>query len=130
MDEEPEALSTQECEGTSPKSHLASSDPNSARAPCKVLTLLSKNPGADITQVPLSKQAGKQPCEIGKPGGCSSTDGVECSSAYRMLMQYATSQEKMDKIAVALESGCTPSVGGGCEVKKSVVWRVLDEECA
>jgi hypothetical protein len=45
-----------------------------------------------------------------------------------MLIQYATSEEKMDKIAVALESGCTPSATGGCKVKKSVVWKLLDEE--
>lgn len=43
-------------------------------------------------------------------------------------MQYATSDEKMDKIAAALESGCTLSAAGGCKVKKSVVWTVLDEE--
>ncbi|OCK98352.1 uncharacterized protein K441DRAFT_604248 [Cenococcum geophilum 1.58] len=82
-----------------------------AGAPCKLLTLLAKNPATNII----------------KPEDCSS-DSIECSTAYKILMQYATSDEKMDKIAAALESGCTLSAAGGCKVKKSVVWTVLDEE--
>jgi hypothetical protein len=31
-----------------------------------------------------------------------------------MLMQYANFDEKMDKIAKALEKGCTSSEGGAC----------------
>lgn len=107
---------------------VLSGHPNTTGAPCKLVTLLTKNPATDITQVPLSTQSNYEPCETGKPEDCGS-DGVECSSAYKMLMQYATSDEKMDRIAVALESGCTPSAQGGCKVKKSVVWKVLDEEC-
>jgi hypothetical protein len=110
------------------KSSFPPQYPDSAGAPCKLLTLLAKNPAADITQVPLSTESDNQPCKIGKPEDCSS-DGIECSTAYKMLMQYATSDEKMDKIAAALESGCTPSAAGGCKVKKSMVWTVLDEEC-
>jgi len=44
-------------------------------------------------------------------------------------MQYANSEEKMDKIAQALEEGCTPSGEGGCRVKKSTIWKALDDAC-
>jgi hypothetical protein len=94
-----------------------------ARAPCKLVTLLAENPAADITQVSLS--AGTQTNNHED----QSADGVECSAAYSMLMRHATSGESMDRIAAALEGGCTPSATGGCSVKKSVVWRTLDEEC-
>lgn len=93
-------------------------------APCQLLTCLAKNPAADITQVPLLPVSSEQ--------GCSSNSndaGVECTAAYRMLMQYANSEEKMDKIAQALEEGCTPSGEGGCRVKKSTVWKALDDVC-
>ena len=103
--------------------------PEDTTPPCKLLTLLAKNPTADITQVALPPQPSKQPCKINTPED-HSTDGVECATAYKMLMQYATSDEKMDRIALALENGCTKSANGGCKVKKSVVWEVLDEECA
>jgi hypothetical protein len=103
--------------------------PNSAGAPCKLVTLLARNPAVDITQVPLPLESSKELHGISKPEDCSA-DGIECSAAYSMLMQYATSSESMDRIATALESGCTPSAAGGCKVKKSVVWSTLDEECA
>jgi hypothetical protein len=95
-------------------------------APCKLVTLLAENPAADITQVSLSTISENQLCERNKP---DNSDGIECSAAYDMLMRHATSGEKMDRIAAALESGCTPSATGGCSVKKSVVWRTLDQEC-
>lgn len=119
---------TEVCAGTLAKALSLSGYPDSAGAPCKLLTLLAKNPAADITQVPLSTQSDQRPCKTGK-FEASSSDGVECSTAYKMLIQYATSDERMDKIAAALESGCTPSAAGRCKVKNSVVWRVLDEEC-
>ena len=46
-----------------------------------------------------------------------------------MLMRYATSEEKMDHVARALEAGCTPTGQGGCAVRKKVVWEVLDGMC-
>ncbi|KAF1994083.1 hypothetical protein P154DRAFT_502440 [Amniculicola lignicola CBS 123094] len=112
------------CSATSPPPQY----PDNGKAPCKLVTLLVKNPAADITQVTLSPESDKPPSKVSKSGGCIS-EGIECSAAYKMLMQYATSEEKIDKIAAALESGCTPSAAGGCKVKKSVVWTVLDEEC-
>jgi hypothetical protein len=100
---------------------------DSTGAPCRLLTLLAKNPAADITQVPFSGSV-EQPCKPIESSELNS-DGIECSTAYKMLMRYPTSAEKMDRIAAALESGCTPSAAGGCKVKKSVIWRALDEEC-
>jgi hypothetical protein len=44
-------------------------------------------------------------------------------------MQYATSEEKMDHIAKALEEGCTPTQEGGCKVKNKVIWEILDGVC-
>jgi hypothetical protein len=93
-----------------------------ARQPCKPLTLLSENLSADITQVPLSTQPSDLSSSTSKPDG-SSAEGVECGTAYRMLMQYATSVEKMDKIAAALEGGCEKSATAGCRMDKSVVWK-------
>lgn len=103
--------------------------PDSTEAPCKLVTLLAKNPSADITQVPLSAESANQTRQISNPEAYS-PDGIECSAAYTMLMQYATSDEKLDRIATALESGCTPTAAGGCKVKSSVVWKTLDEECS
>ncbi|KAH7359795.1 hypothetical protein BKA66DRAFT_472074 [Pyrenochaeta sp. MPI-SDFR-AT-0127] len=97
-------------------------------APCKLVTLLTKNPAADITQVQLSAESNNQRHNISNPEDCNS-DGIECYTAYKMLLQYATSEKSMDRIATALESGCTPSAAGGCKVKQSVVWAALDEEC-
>ncbi|KAH7067189.1 hypothetical protein FB567DRAFT_541928 [Paraphoma chrysanthemicola] len=111
------------------KTDSSTQDPQSGRAPCKLVTLLARNPAADITQVLLPRQLNRESDETGKPEGCGA-DGIECSDAYSMLMRYATSTESMDRIAVALESGCTPSTAGGCRVKKSVVWSALDKEFA
>lgn len=113
----------------SEKAHSPVQHPDRVGAPCKLITLLTKNPAADITQVPIQLESSKESYGISNPEDCNS-DGIECYAAYNMLMQYATSSESMDRIATALESGCTPSATGGCKVKKSVVWSALDEECA
>ncbi|RYP47386.1 hypothetical protein DL768_006554 [Monosporascus sp. mg162] len=87
--------------------------------PCKLLSRLAENPATDITQVPIP------------PGSVDSQDatyhgGVECGKAYEMLMRYATSEEKMDTVARALEGGCTSTGNGGCVVKKNAIWEALD----
>ncbi|KAL9104805.1 MAG: hypothetical protein Q9163_000303 [Psora crenata] len=119
---------SKKCVGTCIKTSSVSGSPNTTRAPCKLLTLLAENPAADITQVPLPSPLEKQLLHT-RDSNVDSSDGVECSTAYKMLMQYATSEEKMDQIAVTLERGCTPSAAGGCQVKNSIVWQMLDEEC-
>lgn len=102
--------------------------PGKARAPCKLVILLSENPATSITQVSLSIDSRTQLCGTDKSDN-DSANGIECSAAHTILMRHATSGEKIDRIVAALESGCTPCATGGCSVKQSIVWRTLDEEC-
>ncbi|KAH8903851.1 hypothetical protein BR93DRAFT_182027 [Coniochaeta sp. PMI_546] len=95
---------------------------------CKLLTRLFKNPAADITQVPpVPPSSGDEPQRDAGPsyGGGS----IECSQAYDMLIHYATTEEKMDAIASALERGCTEDGKGLCAVKSEVVLQALDSMC-
>jgi hypothetical protein len=117
----PKKACTNTCKEDSPSSQ----NRDSVTAPCRILALLAENPAADVTQVPPPLPSEKQSDEC-EPDG---SDGVDCSTAYKTLLQYATTPDKMDRIAVALEQGCTPSGAGGCKVKRSVMWKVLDEEC-
>lgn len=106
---------------------------------CKLLTRLAENPSADITQVPASDLVTTndapnpneaQPCQDGETS--ASLGGViECRKAYDMLIQYATTEEKMDTIAQALETGCTKSGNGkgGCAVRSEVILQALDSVC-
>jgi hypothetical protein len=54
---------------------------------------------------------------------------MECSEAYRTLMQFATSDEKLDQITTILEEGCVANEGskGGCRVKNSAILKALDK---
>lgn len=95
--------------------------PDIAPAPCKLLTILAGNPNADITQTPVV---------INEKNECEETDALECSRAREMLMLFATTEEKLDDIARALEEGCVKNAeGGGCRVKKDVMWETLDRVC-
>ncbi|KAK4112656.1 hypothetical protein N656DRAFT_708738 [Canariomyces notabilis] len=125
------------CTGTSsnamepvvtPKSHQSPhsmAETATCPSPCKLLSLLAENPSADITQVTA------HPRSIDPPAATTQDEGgdVECGKAYEMLMQYATSEKKMDYIARALEAGCTPTKPGACAVKKKVIWEALDNMC-
>jgi hypothetical protein len=91
--------------------------------PCKLLSLLAQNPAADITQIPIRSNP------AGPPQDAAHDGGIECGKAYEMLMQYATSEDKMDYVARALERGCSSTGKGSCAIKKNVVWGVLDEMC-
>lgn len=100
----------------SSKSHLS--------APCKLLTRLAADPGADITHIPTeSDEEALDPAEA--PGG------IFCSSAYRILMHHATTESKLDAVANVLEEGCVPSAtpGQGCMVKNKTIWKALDDIC-
>jgi hypothetical protein len=55
----------------------------------------------------------------------SAEGGQPCESAYKLLMRYATSEEKMEALARCLEEGCVPSSGGGCKVKNETVSQAL-----
>ncbi|KAF7509998.1 hypothetical protein GJ744_007312 [Endocarpon pusillum] len=87
--------------------------------PCKLLTHLAASPNADITQMPTVPDEEEQP----------NSDGVPCSRAYKMLMQYATTEAKLDLAARSLEEGCVknPSSGGGCSVKNKTMWKALED---
>ncbi|KAH7176267.1 hypothetical protein EDB81DRAFT_34119 [Dactylonectria macrodidyma] len=89
--------------------------------PCKLLSRLAENPGADLTQNPVLPAAD----ELAPTAG-GDMEGIECAKAYEMLIRFATSEEKIDDVAEALENGCTSNGQGGCAVKKNVIWQVLD----
>jgi hypothetical protein len=100
-------------------SHEVSPTPRRS-APCKLISRLAEDPNTDITQILVADQETDQPAPI---------DGVECSKAYRMLMQFGTTEEKLDKISQALEEGCTVNEGpyGGCRVRNTIIWRAIDD---
>ena len=89
-------------------------------APCKLNTLLKANPAADLTQIPKPVDGRNK---------SDGPEGVECYKAYEMLMQYATTETKLDTIVSALEGGCVRNkgVGGGCRVRTDVMWKTLDD---
>jgi hypothetical protein len=92
--------------------------------PCKLLSRLAENPATDITQVPVP------PGSVDPLEDATYHEGdVECGKAYEMLMRYATSEEKMDTVAKALESGCTSTGKGRCVVKRNTIWEALDSMC-
>jgi hypothetical protein len=85
--------------------------------PCKVLTRLFQDPSTDVTQ-PIVKD--DNTVEQGD-------GGVECSQAHAMLMQFATTEEKLDVVSQALERGCVGKKGGGCQVRNEAIWKAMDE---
>jgi hypothetical protein len=95
--------------------------------PCKLLTRLAINPTADITQIPTAPSEDEEP----DGAGAGDDDGIPCSRAYRMMMQYATPGAKLDAVAQILEEGCEPCAGpgGGCRVKNKTIWKALDDVC-
>jgi hypothetical protein len=93
--------------------------------PCKLVSRLAENPAADITQASIRPGSASHHLKDATHHG----GDVECGKAYEMLMQYATSEEKLDYIAGALENGCTSVGKGSCVVKKKAVWEALDKMC-
>lgn len=87
-------------------------------SPCKILTRLAEDPSADITQL---NTAGWD------PGDQEENGGVECSKAHNMLMQFATTEAKLDVISQALEQGCVKKAGGGCKVRNEALWKAMDD---
>jgi hypothetical protein len=92
--------------------------------PCKLLTRLAENPATDITQISAPSSSVDPPQAAAGHGG-----DVECGKAYEMLIRYATSEEKMDDIARALENGCKANGKGGCAIKSKVLLQTLDGMC-
>jgi hypothetical protein len=114
------------CKGREcPPAQILSSETSSAEPPprpCKLLTHLAVNPGADITQMTTGPDGEQQK-------STQVDEAVPCSRAYRMLMQYATTEPKLDYVAHILEEGCVPHSGssGGCSVKNATIWQALDQ---
>jgi hypothetical protein len=54
-------------------------------------------------------------------------DGVECYKAYKMLIQFVMTEEKLDTISRALESGCTKSSKGGRKIRNEAIWKAVDD---
>jgi len=95
--------------------------------PCKILTILAGNPGADITQLPTSTSSASANGGDAAAACEEPDDGVECLRAREVLMSYATSEKNLDEISQTLEKGCVKNKsGGGCHVKKDVLWSALD----
>ncbi|EFQ97360.1 hypothetical protein MGYG_00399 [Nannizzia gypsea CBS 118893] len=92
--------------------------PTATLPPCRLLTILANNPNTDVHQIPPVSN---------KQSDDDHTGGVECSQAREMLMRFATSEEKIDQIAEALEKGCVKdSKSGGCRVKNNAMWEALE----
>lgn len=88
--------------------------------PCKVLTRLAEDPSADVTQPNTHRAPGGNPDDV-------ESGGIECSKAHSMLMQFATTEEKLDVISQALEQGCVKRAGGGCKLRNEAIWKVIDD---
>jgi hypothetical protein len=84
-----------------------------------LLTRLKLDPSADPRDI----------LDDEEDGGSAGGDGVPCTRAYKMLIPYATSEEKMDALAERLEEGCVKDGKGGCKVRNEAVWRALDDVC-
>ena len=102
------------------ETYLVRALPAPPAAPCKLLTQLPATPSTDTSQISMVADGTSQPTEI---------DGVECSKAYQMLIQFAITDDKFDTVAHALDNGCVANKGpsGGCKVPNKVVWKVLDD---
>jgi hypothetical protein len=113
------------CHGDPPRTSSTSGDLLSklTSTPCKLLTHLAANPATDITQILPTSDDESNP---GKP-----EDGISCSRAYRLLMQYATTEAKQDDVARILEEGCVPNTDskGGCNVKNKTISQALLDIC-
>ncbi|KAA8647824.1 bZIP transcription factor [Aspergillus tanneri] len=90
-------------------------------APCKLLTRLATNPGSDVSMI-LAGAETEQKAD-------SAEGGLSCDSAYKLLMRYATSDEKIEALALSLEEGCVPNSGGGCKVKNETLSQALLDIC-
>ncbi|DAA76581.1 TPA_exp: Uncharacterized protein A8136_7258 [Trichophyton benhamiae CBS 112371] len=91
--------------------------------PCKILTRLAAEPHTDIAQLTATSDDGLDSVQAG--------DEISCSRAHQLLMQYATSEEKLDAIAEVLENGCVPNAGpeGGCKIRGSTISQALLDLC-
>jgi hypothetical protein len=52
---------------------------------------------------------------------------VECSLAQKMVLPFATTDDKVDAISKKLKEGCVIGKCGGCSVKANVMWEILND---
>ncbi|OKP10230.1 hypothetical protein PENSUB_4404 [Penicillium subrubescens] len=109
--------------GSSPRESISpeGSPSQPPSAPCKLLVRFAANPGTDVSQILAGSESGSK--SDGADGG------LPCESAYKLLMQYATSEEKLEALARTLEGGCVPNSKGGCQVKNETVSQALLDIC-
>ncbi|KAL2862288.1 bZIP transcription factor [Aspergillus lucknowensis] len=90
-------------------------------SPCKLLSRITADSVGNMPQV---INPSVEEMEHGL-----SQDGISCSAAYQLLMQHATSEEKINSLARTLEEGCVPISQGGCQVKTKTVAEALVNIC-
>ncbi|GFG24088.1 hypothetical protein IFM61606_03987 [Aspergillus udagawae] len=90
-------------------------------APCKLLTRLAANPASDVSTILAGLETEQKADRV--------EGGLPCESAYKLLMRYATSEEKIEALARSLEEGCVPNSSGGCKVKNQTVSQALLDLC-
>jgi hypothetical protein len=81
------------------------------------MSRLAENPDTDLTQIGASDHQVEE----------DEADGVECYKAYKMLIQFVMTEEKLDTISRALESGCTKGSKGGCKIRNEAIWKAIDD---
>jgi hypothetical protein len=82
------------------------------------MTRLKDDLSVDMRQIPAKSTANDEEVP---------TDGVECSKAYKMLISYANTDERLDAVARVLEEECVGNKDGGCWVKNTTVYHALDK---
>ncbi|KAI9888762.1 MAG: hypothetical protein M1814_006456 [Vezdaea aestivalis] len=55
-----------------------------------------------------------------------SDDGIECSKAQDMVNHFATSEAKLEAMAEKMKSSCVGDRKGGCKVKSTAMWDILE----
>lgn len=78
-----------------------------------------ETPSVDLRRIQIPEDS--------RNGIAQTADGVKCSQAYETLVQYATTDDRLEHMAVAREKGCVKGPGGRCRVKNKTMFRTLDE---
>ncbi|PWW73105.1 hypothetical protein C7212DRAFT_366004 [Tuber magnatum] len=97
------------------------SAPCLSKAPCKLARALAADPRTDITQLPIPAES--------EADAKTTSDKTACGKAAQMLLQFATSDEKLQALAGILEEGCVQDGNGGCSVENKVMLEALDGVC-
>ncbi|RPA98346.1 hypothetical protein L873DRAFT_1687529 [Choiromyces venosus 120613-1] len=96
--------------------------PCQSKTPCKLARALAADPHTDITQLSI-------PAANSEADEETASDKTPCAKAAQMLLQFATSDEKLQALAGILDEGCVQNGKGGCSVKNKVMLEALDGVC-